>query len=171
VHSVLFLILTFFITGIIVLILEAEFLGFLFIMIYVGAIAVLFLFVIMMINTKKEIVKEYIQNILILNITGVCFFAAIYFFIFDKFFDVHEISVIFFSINNFSLLLFDKLSSIQTVGQIIFNAYGIAVVISGLILLVALVGSISLTIMYKDAKNLDKSYQDLSRKKTVKSII
>ena len=52
VHSVLFLILTFCNAAAILLLLNVEFLGLIFIIVYVGAIAVLFLFVVMMLNVK-----------------------------------------------------------------------------------------------------------------------
>jgi len=52
VHSVLFLILTFFNSSGILLLLNAEFLALIFVIVYVGAIAVLFLFVVMMLNIK-----------------------------------------------------------------------------------------------------------------------
>ena len=52
IHSVLFLIFSFCIAAVILFLLNAEFIGLLFIMIYVGAVAILFLFVIMMIETK-----------------------------------------------------------------------------------------------------------------------
>ena len=52
VHSILFLILTFFNSAVLLFLLNAEFLGLIFIIVYVGAIAVLFLFVVMMLNVK-----------------------------------------------------------------------------------------------------------------------
>ena len=52
VHSVLFLILTFFNVSGLLLLLEVEFLAMVFLVVYVGAIAVLFLFVVMMLNIK-----------------------------------------------------------------------------------------------------------------------
>jgi NADH-quinone oxidoreductase subunit J len=55
VHSVLFLILTFFNSSAIVLLLNADFLALIFVIVYVGAIAVLFLFVVMMLNIKLSI--------------------------------------------------------------------------------------------------------------------
>ena len=54
VHSVLFLILSFFNVSCILLLFQVEFLSLLFLIIYVGAIAVLFLFVIMMLNVKVQ---------------------------------------------------------------------------------------------------------------------
>lgn len=53
VHSVLFLILTFFNSSAILLLLNADFLALIFVIVYVGAIAVLFLFVVMMLNIKS----------------------------------------------------------------------------------------------------------------------
>ena len=60
VHSVLFLILTFFNAAGIFVILHAEFLAMILIIVYVGAVAVLFLFVVMMLDFKLSIDKENI---------------------------------------------------------------------------------------------------------------
>jgi NADH-quinone oxidoreductase subunit J len=54
VHSILFLVLTFLNAAVICFIFGADFLGLLLIIIYVGAIAVLFLFVVMMLNVKTQ---------------------------------------------------------------------------------------------------------------------
>ena len=62
VHSVLFLILVFCNAAGLLILLEAEFLALLFIVVYVGAIAVLFLFVVMMLNVKiSEVQDEVLQ--------------------------------------------------------------------------------------------------------------
>ena len=58
VHSVLFLILTFFSTAAVFVLLEAEFLAALLVMVYMGAVAVLFLFVIMMLDVDFATLKE-----------------------------------------------------------------------------------------------------------------
>ena len=58
VHSVLFLIFTFFNAAIIFLIFKAEFLAMTLLIVYVGAVAVLFLFVVMMLNISESIIKE-----------------------------------------------------------------------------------------------------------------
>ena len=58
VHSVLFLIFTFFNAAVIFLLSNAEFLAMTLLIVYVGAVAVLFLFVVMMLNIKEVILKE-----------------------------------------------------------------------------------------------------------------
>ena len=58
VHSVLFLVLSFISSASLLFLLECEFVALLFIMIYVGAIAVLFLFVVMMLDVKTLTVKK-----------------------------------------------------------------------------------------------------------------
>ena len=58
VHSVLFLIFTFFNVSILFLLSNAEFLAMTLIIVYVGAVAVLFLFVVMMLNINEVLIKE-----------------------------------------------------------------------------------------------------------------
>ena len=58
VHSVLFLIFSFFNVAVIFLLSDAEFLAMTLIIVYVGAVAVLFLFVVMMLNIDEVVVKE-----------------------------------------------------------------------------------------------------------------
>ena len=58
VHSVLFLILAFFNSGALFVILGAEFLAMMLVIVYVGAVAVLFLFVVMMLNINEVLIKE-----------------------------------------------------------------------------------------------------------------
>lgn len=55
------------------------------------------------------------------------------------------------------------LTNTEIIGQILYNNYYFAFLIGGFILLVALVGSIVLTIHFKDSEELDKSYAQLSR--------
>ena len=62
VHSVLFLILTFFNVSGLLLLLEVEFLAMVFLVVYVGAIAVLFLFVVMMLNINLEEIKSQVKK-------------------------------------------------------------------------------------------------------------
>ena len=58
VHSVLYLIFTFFNSAILFLLMNAEFLAMTIVIVYVGAIAVLFLFVVMMLNITESEIKE-----------------------------------------------------------------------------------------------------------------
>jgi NADH-quinone oxidoreductase subunit J len=162
VHSVLFLILNFSISAGILFLFEADFLGFLFIMVYVGAVAVLFLFVVMMLNTKKLIKKE----LSFFHYCAIKFVGAFLFLCIDE-----QIQLSFFNFSNNNVILnefntrilnFDTFSNTQLIGQALFNYYGIAVLIAGFILLIALIGCIILTISIRT--KLDATVKQLSRK-------
>ena len=62
IYSVLFLVLSFVCATILLFLLECEFIALLFIIIYVGAIAVLFLFVVMMLDTKYLVTQKNITS-------------------------------------------------------------------------------------------------------------
>jgi NADH-quinone oxidoreductase subunit J len=161
VHSVLFLILSFCLAALILFMFEVEFLGLLFIMVYVGAVAILFLFVVMMINTKKIIRKDLSY----LNYVTIIFFITILFiklsFTFNQvFFNQNDDNVIF---QYFKPITFEYLSNMEVLGQALYNNYNFIILIAGLILLIALIGCIRLTIDFKENKKLNKSYKQLSK--------
>jgi len=156
VHSVLFLILNFCLASLIILIYEVKFLGLLFVMVYVGAVAVLFLFVVMMLNIKDEIKgKLTFLKIYIIILSLLIIFISIYTFFNENFVSNYNV------LNTFKPLKY--LTNTEIIGQILYNNYYFAFLIGGFILLVALVGSIVLTIHFKDSEELDKSYAQLSR--------
>jgi NADH-quinone oxidoreductase subunit J len=150
VHSVLFLILAFCNACITLILFNAEFLGFLFIIIYVGAIAVLFLFVVMMLN-----IKIYQQKI---NYYFVLFFIFCFpiFYIIETAF---SFSLTFFKKNN----LIDSFSNIEIFGQILYNNYLIPFLICGIILLVAMIGAIVLTLNFHSQRRNEITFRQLSR--------
>jgi NADH-quinone oxidoreductase subunit J len=166
VHSVLFLILSFCIAALILLLFSVDFLGLLFVMVYVGAVAVLFLFVVMMINTKKNSVKTFsaLQYFLIIQV-GIFIFIKLHFFFNDTFFNQFVENAIHSDFND-SILKIDNLHNTQIIGQALYNNYNIAVLIAGFVLLIALIGSISLTISFKNDQKLNKSYKQLSKIET-----
>ena len=62
VYSVFFLILVFITVSILFIMIGAEFLGMIMLIVYVGAVAVLFLFVVMMLNINEQVKKTYSQK-------------------------------------------------------------------------------------------------------------
>ena len=163
VYSVLFLILSFAISSVILIIFEVEFIGLLFIMVYVGAVAVLFLFVVMMINVKKRSYQIKNPAVIYLSLIGGSFlWIKLYTIINATFFNTTDTDVILYPFN-YTLTQFDNLSNIEIIGQALYNGYNIAFILAGFILLVALIGSIHLTINFKESKKLDESYKQLSR--------
>lgn len=166
VFSVLYLILSFCLASVICILFGAEFIGLIFITVYVGAVAVLFLFVVMMINIKKNLSHNVERTTNFFSYFGPLIFYKIHQIIFSIFSDNHIADLVENKNDYFHLLLQEPLSNTEIIGQVLFNVYGHAILIAGFILLIALVGSIALTINFKDSELLDKEYAQLSRSKT-----
>jgi NADH-quinone oxidoreductase subunit J len=81
VHSVLFLILTFFNSSLILLLINAEFLALTFVIVYVGAIAVLFLFVVMMLNLKIIPKESSFSSNFLFFLMGIVFLIQFFLFL------------------------------------------------------------------------------------------
>lgn len=151
VESVLFLVLTFITSGILLMTLLSEFFGITVIIIYVGAIAVLFLFVIMMLNIKDFNLGSDGSSVFQSKLAKFCLASSL----------LYLVSVIFNSKteNVFSttqiqqeLYLVDHLDNIEVLGQVLYNYYIECFLVAGLLLLVALLGSIVLTLSYNNTK-------------------
>jgi NADH-quinone oxidoreductase subunit J len=150
-HSVMFLIFCFFNASGLFFLLDAEFLGIILILIYVGAVMVLFMFVVMMLEVNVAKAREGFLRYLPLGglisvILLIEFIAAASSGVFstgDKATSGHMPQ----SINN-----------TEEIGQVLYTKYLLGFEIAAIILLVALIGSIVLTLRArKDAK-----YQDMS---------
>ena len=138
VYSVLFLILAFINSAILFLFLNAEFLAMLLIVVYVGAVAVLFLFVVMMLNVKNEEKNIKFQKYtpFTLLIVTVVFVEILYIFVSDD--------VILKNISLSENLSFKN--NTIFLGNILYTDYFLLFQISGIILLVAMIGAIVLTL-------------------------
>ena len=147
IYSVLFLIISFLDSAFILFLFDIEFLALLFIMVYVGAVAVLFLFVIMMVETKQNDIlnlNSYFKSF-IFFIFFILFFELIYLFFVNSFFNMNDNYAVYHSFFNIKTNSFDDLSNVSYIGKLLFNYYFIVVLISGFILLMALIGAVSLT--------------------------
>ena len=146
VHSVLFLILCFCSVSFTLFLFNVEFLSLLFLIIYVGAIAVLFLFVVMMLNVKIYTFSNlsYLPFVILFSAILIIQIFINLESIFDKtFFTNLNSKELIFSIN------LDSLTNIDVFGQALFNNFLICFLLAGLILLVAMVGAIVLTLTFK----------------------
>ncbi|MBI28683.1 MAG: NADH:ubiquinone oxidoreductase subunit J [Pelagibacteraceae bacterium] len=141
IHSVLYLILSFVTSAILFVTLGAEFLAMILIVVYVGAVAVLFLFVVMMLDINFVKIKEgFLSYLPIALLISACL--------------VTELIIIFISKNkllpeivNYSDLPdFSSKSNTKDIGNVLYTDYFYLFQISGLILLVAMIGSIVLTL-------------------------
>ncbi len=165
VESVLFLILTFCNAGAILIMFNAEFLGLIFIIVYVGAIAVLFLFVIMMLNVKIHeniFTKLFSKNFSNSIITAFFFYlVSIVLFVYLKSIFYSNSSLVDNVVN--AEILIDNLNNIDVLGQVLYNYYLICFLLAGLVLLIALVGAIILTLRFNNVQKSQLTSRQLSR--------
>lgn len=165
IYSVLSLVLCFISSSIILCLLESEFIALIFIIIYVGAIAVLFLFVVMMLDLKTiSLTKDAFKYFPVGSFVGLVFFVEIIFILFQN----YKLNPYFGGfLTNYYSNWFDKIdlfSELVVLGQILYTFYVLPFLITGLILLLAVVGAVVLTI--KSPKGLvkeQKDYRQLSR--------
>ncbi len=161
VHSVLFLILAFFNAAGLLILMEMEFLSLIFIVVYVGAIAVLFLFVVMMLNVKiSEVEDEVLQYLPVGGTIGLIFLFLIFFIIEGDFVSFNG------QANGIYLDWFqqvDVVSNIETLGQVLYTEYLVYFLLAGVILLVAMVGAIVLTMSTRTSLRRQLIFQQVSR--------
>ncbi len=142
VHSVLFLILAFLNAAGIFVIIHAEFLAMILIIVYVGAVAVLFLFVVMMLDFKTSLEKDNILQYMPIGLLiGLVFIAELVIVLINTRLDLSNIQILSNPLDNFS----DQ-SNTEAIGSILYTNYVLYFQLSGVILLVAMVGSIVLTL-------------------------
>lgn len=146
VHSVLFLILTFTLCAGVLLLLGVEFLGIIYIVVYVGAIAVLFLFVVMMLNIRLVELTGGLRFLPISGFVSVMFLLELYY-ILKK--DIGNDSGTL-NINYKDWLMeLDGVSNLEVIGSILYT-YGVYMfLLSGVILLVSMIGTIVLTLTHE----------------------
>ena len=161
VHSVLFLIFTFFNAAIIFLIFKAEFLAMTLLIVYVGAVAVLFLFVVMMLNISESIVKEGFLKYFPFGLLLISIFLIELFMIFNSDKIIFPESGLI-KINEIMNLGMDNTKSL---GLFLYTDYFIIFQMSGFLLLLAMIGAIVLahsditnpkSISPIEQKNIDK---------------
>lgn len=166
VFSLLFLVLSFILSAFLLFLLECEFLALLFIVIYVGAIAILFLFAIMMLETKLVNLK---RNTIQYFPAGLIFFLFLLIPLFNiintHFSDSEIIGLNNFYLNNYQNWydLIDSTYDINVYGQILYSYFVLQFLIAGLILLLILLGVVYLTNSYEKHTIQQSSFRQLSR--------
>jgi len=148
VYSVMFLILCFVNAAALFVLVGAEFIAMLLIVVYVGAIAVLFLFVVMMLNVDVKATKEKANKYLpILIMTGIVLFVEII--LIAKFSTLKLYSTTsLYEINA-------NISNVEAIGNVLYTDFVIPFQLAGAILFVAMIGAIALTLK-EDNKFLKK---------------
>lgn len=165
VHSVLFLVLAFCNATGLLLLLEVEFMAMIFLVVYVGAIAVLFLFVVMMLSPKVQEEGPLLKSSQSWGYLPVGFFMAVIFLV--------EVYMVvngdFIGLEKPRLLsgpsylswiqIYDGVgsstSNLETLGQVLYTYYFYYFLLAGFVLLVAMIGAIVLTLQTREAVSAD----------------
>ena len=148
VHSVLFLILVFFNVAGLLILLGLDFFAMIFLVVYVGAIAVLFLFVVMMLNIKlAEINEKRLRYLPIGGLLGILFLFEIFLIVDNDLIPLVSHSSNFFLNTHFIQYssLIESVTNIESVGLLLYTYYFYFFLLASLILLVAMIGAIVLT--------------------------
>ena len=140
VHSVLFLIFTFFNVAVLFLLSNAEFLAMTIVIVYVGAVAVLFLFVVMMLNINEVLIKEGFLKYFPFGFILITIFLLELFFVFKDITLKNTSS----SKMNISELLDKGNNNTESIGMFLYTDFFIVFQISGFLLLGAMIGAIVL---------------------------
>ena len=136
---------------------KAEFLSLIFIVVYVGAIAILFLFVVMMIDIKER--KSSVGLGFLIFSVILIFFTQNMIFIFD-YFGSWNISLLKEPELSFN---FDSNFNGFLMSEALFNIYYIPFLLAGILLLIALLGAILLTLNFNRGGLVQTSSRQLSR--------
>ena len=163
VHSVFFLILDFISISCLFIMIGAEFLGMIMLIVYVGAVAVLFLFVVMMLNVAQQknqwfSSKESSKHIPFGLIISTLIFVEILIVI-----GGWKYKPEIFDINNSASL--NSVSNTHSLGKILYTDYIHVFQISGMILLVAMIGAIVLTFRQRLGVKKQSYIKQISRER------
>ena len=163
VHSVFFLILDFISISCLFIMVGAEFLGMIMLIVYVGAVAVLFLFVVMMLNVAQQ--KDQNQNKstyshipMGLIISLVIFFELLIVVGGWK----YKSDIVLTKTANFD----QNVSNAHAIGYVLYTDYIHVFQLSGMILLVAMIGAIVLTFKKRSGIKRQSYIEQISREKS-----
>ena len=164
VHSVFFLILDFISISCLFIMIGAEFLGMIMLIVYVGAVAVLFLFVVMMLNVAQQKNQWFVSKDSSRHIPIGLLISVIIFF---------ELIIVIGGwkykpdlFNSTKSSLENGVSNTHSLGQVLYTDYIHVFQISGMILLIAMIGAIVLTFRQREGVKKQSYLKQISRERT-----
>ena len=164
VHSVFFLILDFISISCLFIMIGAEFLGMIMLIVYVGAVAVLFLFVVMMLNVARQTNKWFSSDQNSEHIPMGLIISTIIFF---------ELIIVIGGwkfkpnlINSMSLTNTNVVSNTHSIGYVLYTDYIHIFQLSGMILLGAMIGAIVLTFRQRSGVKKQSYFSQISRERS-----
>jgi len=154
VHSVMFLILTFFAAAGLFILMGAEFIALLLVMVYVGAVAVLFLFVVMMLDVDFVELKQGFLTYLPVGALVALILLA----------EMILVGAAYFSDKSKTVVARDtETSNLEAFGEVLYTQYAGAFEAAGLILLVALIGAVVLTLRERKGVRTQNAMDQMAR--------
>ncbi len=161
VHSVLFLILAFVNASGLFVLLGAEFLAMILVVVYVGAVAVLFLFVVMMLDVDfAELRQGFLQYLPIGALVGAIFFAELFLVV-----GSWTIAPAISEAITAPIPPIASVSNTEALGNVLYTRYVYYFQAAGLVLLVAMVGAIVLTLRHREKVKRQNVAEQVARTK------
>jgi NADH-quinone oxidoreductase subunit J len=162
VHSVLFLILAFFNAAGLFILLGAEFVAMILVIVYVGAVAVLFLFVVMMLDINFVDLRRGINSYLPFGIfVGVVLLIELVFLVFQSWVGTDKMK----GAAAAPTPDVQHIANTRALGQLIYTHYLYVFQVAGLILLVAMIGAIVLTLRHRAGVKRQRIGDQIGRKR------
>ena len=162
VHSVLFLILAFVNAAGLFLLMGAEFLAMILVVVYVGAVAVLFLFVVMMLDVDFAQLRQGFLNYLPLGaLLAIVFFIELALVLTTRFVDPKVFKAAAPAAPKPDMLV----TNTEALGRVLYTDYVFFFQVSGLVLLVAMIGAIVLTLRHKAGVKRQDIAEQVARSK------
>ena len=164
VHSVFFLILDFISISCLFIMIGAEFLGMIMLIVYVGAVAVLFLFVVMMLNVAQQRNQWLLSEGSSGHIPVGLIISTLIFFELIIVIGGWKYKPDLFISNKSDILI--NVSNTHSLGQILYTDYIHVFQLSGMILLIAMIGAIVLTFRKREGVKIQSYVKQISRERS-----
>ena len=159
VHSVLFLILTFFNAAGLFVLIGAEFIAMILVVVYVGAVAVLFLFVVMMLDISfVEMRQGFLQYLPIGGLVGIVLLAELLVIV-----GGWIVAPVTEGLRTFPIPPIDQVTNTHAIGMVLYTDYIYLFQGAGMVLLVAMIGAIVLTLRARPGVQKQKISDQINR--------
>jgi NADH:ubiquinone oxidoreductase subunit 6 (subunit J) len=171
IHSILSLIGVFFLGTCLLFFIQREYYARLFLIVYVGAIVVLFLFIIMMLELKRVNITQSLYNSYLIHYSFILTFFLIALLImsetrFNLRFIINanlgaNLDTTFFTEANMYLdwsKLIQRTDQLRALGGILYTEYKVSVILASILLFLSMVGALALTLFFPSSKKFYKKY-------------
>ena len=167
-HSILFLVSSFLFSAFTIFFLENEFLALFFLIIYLGVIVILFLFVVMMLDLKHNLLKQTSLHLPTGALLGLFSYTYMKSSI-DQFFLPFSVKSQQIPYANWFYML-DNTTDVSAISTVFYHNYAAQILISGLLLYITVIGAVFLTSSKYKKSNI-KSFQSLTKQLSRRNVL